>query len=78
MRINVRTGKSFSTFSISNPKLIILVRRIFFTGSDIKPGQGAMMPPPIGNEEELASDDVVPEAAAAGPVGDFNLLFPDT
>lgn len=50
----------------------------FFTGSDIKSGQGAMMPPPIGNERELASGDVVPEAAAARPVGDFNLLFPDT
>lgn len=37
-----------------------------------------MIPPPLGNEEELGFGVVVPEAAAAGPVEDFNVLFPDT
>lgn len=40
-----------------------------------------MIPPPLGNEEELAYGVVVPEAAAAAaanPTEDFNLLFPDT
>lgn len=78
MRINVRTGKSFSTFFNIKSEVDDPGQANFFTGSDIKSGQGAMMPPPTGNEEELASGDVVPEAAAAGPVGDFNLLLPDT
>lgn len=50
----------------------------FLTVSVVRSGQDAMIPPPLGNEEELGFGVVVPEAAAAGPVEDFNVLFPDT